>query len=171
MFLESYCSNCIWFVMRNLLLILLMMAWEIIRVGDYEYFVSDFLAVQFFWFNLNWEKKKKNYLVLVQMVPHFHIRECIPWLCVNLPQKKTQICIFFVYWSEVNFLLNVLIENIISLWCTIFIRWPCRKLASWPFDSCFLLDCGSYWLLVRIVNQVDVGWQIVQQSPHASVLS
>ena len=117
------------------------------------------------------KKKKKIHLVLVQMVPHFHIRECIPWLCVNLPQKKTQICIFFVYWGEVNFLLNVLIENIISLWCTIFIRWPCRKLASWPFDSCFLLDCGSYWLLVRIVNQVDVGWQIVQQSPHASVLS
>ena len=129
-----------------------------------------FWMCNFFWFNLIEKKIEKSQWVLAQMVPHFHIRECIPWLCVNLP-KKTQICISCVYWGEVYVLLNVLIENIISFWCTIFSRWPCRKLASWPFDSCFLLECGSYWLQVRIVNHVDVGWQIVRQSPHAPVLS
>ena len=125
MFLESYCSNCIWFVMRNLLLILFMVSWEIIRVGDYEYFVHDVLSVQFFWFNLI-EKKKHKFALAV-------------------------------YWGEVYVLLNVLIENIISLRCTVFIRWPCRKLASLPFDSCFLLYCGGYWLQVCIVNHVDAG--------------
>ena len=85
------CSNCIWFVMRNLLLILLMMSWEIIRVGDYEYFVHDFLDVQFFWFNLIEKKIEKSQWVLAQMIPHFHIRECIPWLCVNLPQKNSNL--------------------------------------------------------------------------------
>ena len=142
MFLES---NCIWFVMRNLLLILLMVSWEIIKVGDYEYFVHDDLSVQFFWFNLIEKKNREKQWVLAQMLPHLH------------QKNKTQICIGCVYWGEVYVLLNVLIENIISLRCTVYIRWPCRKLASLPFDSCFLLYCGGYWLQVCIVNHVDAG--------------
>ena len=87
MFLESYCSNCIWFVMRNLLLILLMVSWEIIKVGDYEYFVHDDLSVQFFWFNLIEKKNREKQWVLAQMLPHLHQKKKkkntnLHWLCV-----------------------------------------------------------------------------------------
>ena len=111
----------------------------------------------------NWEKKNRE----KSMSSSSNVTSSPP----KKKKKKTQICIGCVYWGEVYVLLNVLIENIISLRCTVFIRWPCRKLASLPFDSCFLLYCGGYWLQVCIVNHVDAGCQIVQQSPHAPVLS
>ena len=111
----------------------------------------------------NWEKKQRK-----AMSSSSNVTSSPP---KKKKKKKTQICIGCVYWGEVYVLLNVLIENIISLWCTVYIRWPCRKLASLPFDSCFLLYCGGYWLQVCIVNHVDAGCQIVQQSPHAPVLS
>ena len=46
-----------------------------------------FWMCNFFWFNLIEKKIEKSQWVLAQMVPHFHIRECIPWLCKLTPKK------------------------------------------------------------------------------------
>ena len=104
MFLESYCSNCIWFVMRNLLLILLMMSWEIIRVGDYEYFVHDFLAVQFFWFNLIEKKNREKSMSSSSKgtsFPHKRVYP-IPMVACKLTPKKLKFAL--AVYIEVKFM-------------------------------------------------------------------
>ena len=74
--------------MRNLLLILVMMSWEIIRVGDYEYFVHDFLAVQFFWFNLTEKKNREKSMSSSSNGTLFLHKRVYPMFVCKLTPKK-----------------------------------------------------------------------------------